>query len=247
MNRVTILLILLSWTMVIFIQLPKSAGAAECVYCSCDGGQEEGKAYGWTPAEQQRCASECSLESSCEYPVSCESQNIFAGMTPPEPIDAALRLQFPNLTCYTLHTFFGDFSQTDWSYNSLFGALQRGDHLWMWEDIDRYFGDRDGRVTDNEFDSFFRFAGYERSENCARETGKMKVALYGRPLNTTPVFWEVFHLAFETYESSMPPSETWWESKLGASFRIFHLLNDLSGAAPAYGEVFRCYAMPDGW
>lgn len=229
---------ILTGAVALLAALHTPAEAAECIYCSCDGGQEEGSAYGSTPAEIERCTTECSLDSACEYPISCESHSLFSGLTPPAPVDRLLRATFPNLTCYSLHTFFGDFKAVDWTYNGVFGAVQLGDHLWLWDDIDRYFGNKDKVVTDSELDQFLSFMGYVPSTNCQHEVEKIKVAAYGHPLE--PDSWSVTHLAVET-ASYMPPSETWWESKLGASYRIFHLLDDLSGPAPAYGQVFSCY------
>lgn len=77
------------------------------------------------------------------------------------------------------------------------------------------------------FDEVFKSKGWTVSGGCKQKPGFRKIALFCDPGGVPS------HAAKQVEGS-------WWESKLGPSYRIVHLgLRSLEGTA--YGKVCRCY------
>ena len=160
-----------------------------------------------------------------------------AGPDPTASQDSDQKSAFENLTdCY------GVTDQPTNRYNCIAWSVGDDNH-WIWWKVDKAYGNYNGVVEVSDFDRFYLTYNYVPSAGCAQESGKEKVALYGKRTSDPkyPDGWEPTHAARQVLQSIGGEGD-WWESKEGDSKRIFHRLDELKGNN--YGDVIKCYERP---
>jgi hypothetical protein len=104
----------------------------------------------------------------------------------------------------------------------------------IWRQVDRVYGNNDGKVDVSDFDSFYGYAGYhDVGSDCSYQPGMTKVALFGT--QGADGSWTPTHASIQSQKV-----HGMWESKEGTLKLSLHFLDDLIG--DEYGDVIKCYA-----
>jgi hypothetical protein len=141
---------------------------ADCIQCGCND-----RLYG--ASGLATCQNECKVGLGCFTNI-CAPAGL-PGKDPTAEQDKWQLERFPGLSCYTVT------EQPNDHYNCISRTVGVTDR-WVWREVDGY-GDRDGEVSIADFDAFYAYGGYKVANNCLREAGKEKVALYYEATGTS--------------------------------------------------------------
>lgn len=218
-RRIIQVLTILSFVVFLLVTIAKAQ--PQCFYCGC-----KDKLYvGYSDCDND-CKRPRMKYSGCQ----CLSITLSGGSSPPQDQKDDQKGIFPNLDCFAV------LSPYDKEYNCIAWSVGINDS-WVWDEIDPLYGDFDDVVELEDFDAFYAYFGFLTSASCQQESGKEKVALYGK-VDASGKFL-VTHAARQ--HDAFHPGPL-WQSKEGEKKVTIHTLSQLE--SESYGSVFKCYERP---